>query len=220
MDTPTLESRLALLRNAAAERLPHLMALNKRLYEELISTMPEQARAVGDPIPDVGMTVAQTGRATRVSWMLDGGSAVLVFYRGHWDPYSNVQAQTLGEMQDAIRSYGAQVIMIGPETQANASKMADKWSLDFPVIYDTDGKIMDAFGLTYEIPNYMREDYAHIGFPDLNPGTAWRLPVCATYIVDRLSVIRLRHLDVDYTRRMEPADVVTALRKLKRSLAA
>jgi hypothetical protein len=35
-----------------------------------------------------------------------------------------------------------------------------------------------------------------------------------------MSVIRLRHLDVDYTRRMEPADVVTALRKLKRSLAA
>jgi hypothetical protein len=79
---------------------------------------------------------------------------------------------------------------------------------------------MDAFGLAYEIPNYMRADYAHIGFPDLNPGTGWRLPVCATYIVDRNTVIRLRHLDVDYTRRMEPADIVAALRKLKRSLAA
>ena len=220
MDNPALESRLALLRNAAAERLPHLMALNRRLYEELITSMPEQTRAVGDHAPDLNMTVAQTGRTTRVSWMLDGGSAVLVFYRGHWDPYSNVQAQTLSEMEREIRSYGAQVLMIGPETQANAAKMADKWSLDFPVVCDTDGKVMDAFGLTYEIPNYMREDYAHIGFPDLNPATGWRIPVCATYIGDRLSVIRLRHLDVDYTRRMEPADVVTALRKLKRSLAA
>ena len=51
MDNPTLESRLALLRDATAERLPHLMALNKRLFEELMTTMPEQARAVGDPIP-------------------------------------------------------------------------------------------------------------------------------------------------------------------------
>jgi peroxiredoxin len=196
------------------------MSLNKRLFDELVSTIPKQAYGIGDLAPNLDMTVAQTGHTTRVSGMLDGGSAVIVFYRGHWDPYSNVQAQTLSEMQDAIRSYGAQVLMVGPETQANAARMADKWSLDFPVICDTDGKIMDAFGLTYVIPNYMREDYAHVGFPDLNPGTGWRLPVCATYIVDRNTVIRLRHLDVDYTRRMEPADIVTALRKLRRSLAA
>jgi peroxiredoxin len=220
MDTPTLESRLALLRDASAQRLAHLMALNKRLFADLMATIPEQARAVGDPVPDIDLVVAQTGRPTRISWILEGGSAVIVFYRGHWDPYSNVQAQTLQEYHDAIRSLGAQVLMIGPETRANAAKMADKWSLEFPVICDTEGRAMDAFGLAYEIPNYMREDYAHIGFPDLNPGTGWRLPVCATYIVDRMSVIRLRHLDVDYTRRMEPADVVTALRKLKRSLAA
>jgi peroxiredoxin len=220
MDNPTLESRLALLRTAATERLPHLMTMNKRLFAELITTVPEEARAVGDPVPDVDMTVAQTGRTNKMSWLLEGGAAVIVFYRGHWDPYSNVQAQTLGEAQREIRAFDAQIIMIGPETQANAAKMADKWGLDFPVICDSDGKIMDAFALAYEVPNYMRDDYRHIGFPDLNPGTGWRLPVCATYIVDRMGVIRLRHLDVDYTRRMEPNDIITALRKLKRSLAA
>lgn len=220
MHNPTLESRLALLRTAATERLPYLMTLNKRLFEELMLTVPQRARAVGDPVPEVEMTVSQTGRRHRLSWLLEGGSAVIVFYRGHWDPYSNVQAQTLAECQGDIRALDAQVIMVGPETQTNAARMADKWSLDFPVVCDTDGRIMDAFGLTYEIPNYMRQDYGYLGFPDLNPGTGWRLPVCATYIADRLGVIRLRHLDVDYTRRMEPADVVTALRKLKRSLAA
>lgn len=220
MNNPTLESRLALLRNATAERLPHLMALNKRLFAELMETIPQRARAVGDPVPDLDLTVAQTGRPTRISWLVEGGSAVVVFYRGHWDPYSNVQAQTLAEHERELRSYGAQIVMIGPETQTSAAKMADKWSLGFPVVCDTDGKAMEAFGLDYEIPNYMRQDYRYVGFPDLNPGTGWRLPVCATYIVDRLSVIRLRHLDVDYTRRMEPAALATALRKLKRSLAA
>ena len=220
MDNPTLESRLALLRTAATERLPHLMTLNKRLFEELITAVPAEARAVGDPVPEVDLTVAQTGRTNKMSWLLEGGAAVIVFYRGHWDPYSNVQAQTLAEAQREIRALDAQIIMIGPETQANAAKMAQKWGLDFPVVCDSNGKIMDAFGLAYEVPNYMRDDYRHIGFPDLNPGTAWRIPVCATYIVDRMGVIRLRHLDVDYTRRMEPNDIITALRKLKRSLAA
>ncbi len=220
MDSPTLESRLALLRTAANERLPHLMGLNRRLFDELMAIVPERARAVGDPVPDLEMVISQTGRNTRMTWLLEGAAAVIVFYRGHWDPYSNVQAQALARVELEIRSFGCQIMMIGPETQANGAKMAAKWSLDFPVIGDSDGKMMDAFGLTYEIPNYMRADYRHVGFPDLNPGTGWSLPVCATYICDRLGAIRLRHLDVDYTRRMEPDDIITALRKLKRSLAA
>jgi peroxiredoxin len=220
MDNPTLEHRLALLRSASSERLPHLMGLDRRLFEELLATAPGCARAVGDPVPDLEMTIAQTGRSTRMTWLLEGEASVIVFYRGHWDPYSNVQAQSLAEAESEMRSHGAQVIMIGPETQENGAKMAAKWAIDFPLICDTEGKVMDAFGLTYEIPDYMRDDYRQIGFPDLNPGTCWKLPVCATYIVDRLGVIRLRHLDVDYTRRMEPAEIITALRKLKRSRAA
>jgi peroxiredoxin len=39
--------------------------------------------------------------------------------------------------------------------------------------------------------------------------------VPATFLVDGKGVIRLAHVDVDYTRRLDPDDVITTLRQLK-----
>jgi len=40
------------------------------------------------------------------------------------------------------------------------------------------------------------------------------LPVPATFLIDGNGTIRLAHVDVDYTRRLDPDDVIAALKKL------
>jgi peroxiredoxin len=109
---------------------------------------------------------------------------------------------------------------VGPETRQNAAKMRAKWDAPFPLLYDADGSAMDAFGVGFEMPDYLREDYSRLGLPGHNPGTGWRLPIPATFLVDQLGVIRARHVDPDFTRRAEPADIVAALRRLKPRIAA
>ena len=136
------------------------------------------------------------------------------FYRGHWCPFSNVQLKGLQAAHDTIRSLGAEVVFVGPETQANAMKMSDKWETAIPVLYDSEGRAMDAWNLSYEIPDYLRNDYVSLGFPEMNPETAWRLPIPATFVIDRMGVIRARHVEPDYTRRMEPSDIIAALKKI------
>jgi len=42
------------------------------------------------------------------------------------------------------------------------------------------------------------------------------LPIPATYVVDTDGTVVLSHVDPDYTNRLEPDDVVAALRHLKR----
>ena len=41
-----------------------------------------------------------------------------------------------------------------------------------------------------------------------------RLPVPTTFVLDREGVVRARHVDADYRIRMEPVDVLDALRAL------
>jgi peroxiredoxin len=200
-----LESRLAVLRDAGAERLPQLAALHERLFAGLTEAVVPVARAIGDPAPEIELPSAGNDRPVRLSWMLDSGPVILSFYRGHWCPYSNVELSALQQTHAQIRDFGAEVVYVGPETPRNAAKMRQKWDAPFPVLYDAEGCAMDAYGVAFELPDYLREDYALLGFPDLNPGTGWRLPIPATFLIDQLGVIRARHLDPDFSRRAEPA---------------
>jgi peroxiredoxin len=219
MDNATLESRLAALRDATAERLPQLAKQNERLFAELGEALLPTARVAGDRAPDFDLTVG-SGEVLRLSWLLDVQPAVICFYRGHWDPYSNVHLDAMQQEAPQIRSLGAEVLFVGPETPQNAAKMSEKWGGTIPVLSDADGRVMDAYGISFEVPDYLREDYGRLGFPDLNPATAWRLPVTATYIVDRLGVIRGAHVDPDYTRRLEIGQILATLQRIRPRVAA
>jgi len=82
------------------------------------------------------------------------------------------------------------------------------------VLSDIDGSVMDAYGLSFDLPERLREMYRGLGFPDRNPATGWRLPVPATFVIDTSGVIQSRHCLSDYRYRMEPRDIVAAVSDL------
>ena len=213
----TLESRLATLREAASRELPRLADLNERLFRELAVAIVPGVVDVGDRAPEIELPSAVTGRPARLSWLLDDGPAVVVFHRGRWCPYSNVHLHGLREAYDEIRALGAEVLFVGPDTVADARRMTEQWGSRVPVLADVQGKAMEDYGVAYTIPDFLRPGFEPLGFPMANPDTGWRLPIPATFIVDRLGVIRARHVNPDYTRRMEPAEIVVKLRNVVRS---
>jgi peroxiredoxin len=107
------------------------------------------------------------------------------------------------------------VFFIGPETKDNAMKMMDKTRATIPLLYDLDGSVMKAYGVAFEIPDYQKRGYeVTAGIPDANPDTGYQLPIPATYVVDTGGIIRAAYVNPDYTRRMEPSDIVAALKEL------
>ncbi len=107
---------------------------------------------------------------------------------------------------------GAKAFFIGPETRDNALKFTDKQHATIPVLYDLDGSVMEAYKVAFTVPDYFKPGYQMMyGFPDTNPSTGWRLPVPATFVVDQQGVIRGRYVNADYTRRMEPSDILSIL---------
>ena len=47
-----------------------------------------------------------------------------------------------------------------------------------------------------------------------NGDERYKVPVPATYVIDSNGIIRAAHVDKDYTRRMEPAVIVEAVKAL------
>ena len=104
---------------------------------------------------------------------------------------------------------------MGPETEEDARKLLGKNETDIPVLTDSEGTAMEAYRIDFELPERLKQGYTRLGFPDRNPATGWRLPVPATFVIDRDGVIRSRHCLADYRYRMEPRDIVAAVEALR-----
>ncbi len=74
--------------------------------------------------------------------------------------------------------------------EADARTLLGKHETDVPILADRDGAAMDAYGISFDLPEMLRPMYAErMGFPGRNPATGWRLPVPATFVVDTMGVI-------------------------------
>ena len=94
--------------------------------------------------------------------------------------------------------------------------MHRRLNLKFDILSDRRNLLASQFGLTFVLPEELREVYKQFGI-DLarfNGDNSWTLPMPARFIIDRDSKIRSAAADPDYTIRPEPDDTVRALREL------
>jgi peroxiredoxin len=176
----------------------------------------ESAIAVGDIAPDFSLPGA-TGAAVSLRDRLSEGPVVLSFYRGGWCPFCNLELQALQALLPEIRALGANLIGISPETPDNSMTSAEKHQLEFDVLSDIGNKTARDYGLIFTVYEEMRPLYIKWGLdvPASNGDDSWELPVPATYVIDSNGVARAAHVDKDYTKRMEPEQILAALRNIK-----
>jgi peroxiredoxin len=106
--------------------------------------------------------------------------------------------------------------VISPELPERTADMAAKQKLTFPILWDRNSEVAEAFGLAFTLPDDLRAVYLGFG-NDLavrNGDPSWRLPVPARFVIDSSGIVRLVQADPDYTRRPEPETTVDALRKV------
>lgn len=198
---------------------PEKLAIMDQATRELIASgIKASALKAGDRVEDFVLNDAG-GRPVRLQALLGRGPAVISFYRGGWCPYCNIELRGLQRVLEQIIALGASLIAVSPERPDNSLSTIEKNNLSFPVLSDIGNVIARRFGIVYRLPDELVElvKASDLDLAEWNgePG-AVELPMPATFIVDREGVIRLAFVDEDYTKRLDPDEVLTALRGLQR----
>lgn len=197
----------------------------KRVPAAVLETMAEATRQLeglgivdrslktGDRIPDFTLP-NHNGEQRSISDLLAKSVVVLNFYRGGWCPYCNMELHALQQALPDIRASGADLVAISPELPDKALDTQARHTLEFEVLSDVGNKVSESFGLTFELPQQLRPIYTKLGIDiaEFNGDYSFILPVPATYVVDSDGIIRHHFVNVDYTRRMEPDDLLQVLR--------
>jgi peroxiredoxin len=202
----------AMASQAPAELLDAFAAAARRLGAvDFASRAPQ----VGDLAPDFALP-DQNGEQVYLSALLCRGPVVLIFYRGEWCPYCNLQLRTFQARLEEIASRGAQLVAVSPQTPDHSLSMAGKNGLAFPVLSDVGAHVIDRYGLRYEIDAATRELLETVGndVSAHNGAGGWVLTATATFVIAGNAEVRYARAAGDWTDRAEPSEVLAVLDEL------
>ena len=166
------------------------------------SNIPKGLKA-GDKAP--GFTgYDQTGKTVELKKLLEQGPVVIFFYRGKW---SQECSRFLNNYQDSVNiitGLGATLVAITPESIENVEQTVKFHNLTFRVIYDCQERMMKDYGLMYNVTEAYIDKIKStlsIDIAENNGRDLAHLPVTATYIINRESIITAVYFNPDFNKR-------------------
>ncbi|PJA08722.1 MAG: alkyl hydroperoxide reductase [Flavobacteriales bacterium CG_4_10_14_0_2_um_filter_32_8] len=147
---------------------------------------------------------------------LEKGPVVLIFIRGQWCPICNRHMNTIQDSLKYIQDKGAQVVVISPEKPEFIEKTIEKSKAEFIVLYDEGQKISDYFDVTFNPDGKTKAIYNTVlgaKLKESHTDDSERLPIPATFIIDKNKKIIWRQFDPDYKNRSTVKDIIINLPK-------
>jgi peroxiredoxin len=181
---------------------------------DLIATgIADKAVKAGNAAPDFNLP-DHLGNNVALQNLLSHGPVILVFYRGSWCPYCNLELRAYQRELPRIQKLGASLLAVSPMLPDESLSMSEKNDLAYPVLSDQGNKVAAAFGLVFEVDARIQAMYVErLGndLPKLNGDESFTLPLPATYVIGTDGTVIYAHVDADYRLRADPADVLKIL---------
>ncbi len=216
----SLTEQLETMSAEAVKRIPEeARAVMMKAAQELDAQgIGDNALSVGDQFPDVSLLDPE-GAAISLSSLWAKGPVLINFYRGGWCPYCNLELKAYQYELETVRSLGAELVAISPETPDRAEATAAKNEISYPVLTDPQNSLAEALGIVFTLPPELEKLYEMFGnnLPEAHGEAGWRLPIPATYVVGRDGVIAFASVARDYRTRAEPAEAIVALENLSKA---
>ena len=117
-------------------------------------------------------------------------------------------------MLTELEKYGATMVALSPQTADATRKTVEDNKVTFPVLCDQGNKVAREFGLAFTLPMTFQQMYRNFGInlAASNGDSSNELPISATYVIGTDGIIGEAFIDVDHSKRMEPAAAIEAVK--------
>lgn len=204
-----------------SERLGFIASRVRELsteFAEAVDSFVDQLEtaAAGSAAPNVGDAMPGFllpdggGQLVSMDKLLEEAPLAIAFHRGHWCPYCRLNAVGLAEIQDDIKP--VQIVAISAETAKYTRQIKEEAKARFPFLTDFGNGYALSLNLAVWVPDFMSSliDGAGWDIPKYQGHDGWVLPIPSAFIVGQDGLIKARHVDPDYRRRMELGDIIAA----------
>jgi peroxiredoxin len=193
---------------------PHEKFLNSNM---LYPSRPEDTSPIkaGAKVPSIILN-NELGVPVNVNISLREKPAVLIFYRGGWCPYCNLQMSSLRAVEEEFYNLGFNIFGISPDRPEKLSESRDKHNFRYVLLSDSSMRVCSAFGLAYKVPDdevIMLRDKFNSDIEGNSGEKHHLLPVPAVYLVDNKGIFGFQYSNPDFTVRMDSQELLLIARK-------
>jgi peroxiredoxin len=171
----------------------------------------ENAPRPGEPMPPFVLP-DESGRLVALPSVIERGPVAVMFSRGHWCPYCQLNVRAVIKAYDRIKALGAGVVAIVPETQEYAAKFKTEAGAPFPVLTDLDNGYALSLNLATWLGAEIERLLSYLDMASFHGNDGWVLPIPATFVIGRDGKVKARFVDPDFRRRMAIEDLLAALK--------
>jgi peroxiredoxin len=196
-----------------------LQAQTSAVSEHQTTAIPSSAEAVtplkvGKKIPAVNLNTPE-GDSFNLNAFVKEQPVVLIFYRGGWCPYGNVQLQELMEADPQLRAMGYRILAVSPDTPEKLAESMEEHEMPYTLLSDRNMEAAKAFGVAYQIAESTAKKHQASGI-ELASGSDEEqhlLPVPSVFIIDQEGSIRYAYYNPDYKTRLKVEDLLQEAKK-------
>ncbi len=188
-----------------------LLTASLTIQAAAVATGPEQVKPLlnGQTVPAGLMLKDSAGKPQSLNALLAEQNTVLVFYRGGWCPYCNLQLAGLRDITPALQKLGYRVVAISPqapEAAAKSEQSTQDAALNYQLYSDDSLQAMQAFGVAYYMDGKTEQTYKNSYGIKLTYDASGQavLPVPAVFILDRSGTVQFSYSHINYKTRLQP----------------
>lgn len=167
-------------------------------------TALSNALNVGDSAPNISLPDARN-HMVELKDLLKKGPVILSWYRGGWCPYCSISLHFYDKYAEAFEAKGVQFVAITPESVDKINETKNRLGLKLNVFQDKNNAVAEKFNIAYTVhPDVMQYYNQSFNMAEYNGNSSNKLPLAATYLIDKNGIIRYAFIDADYRNRAEP----------------
>ena len=166
---------------------------------------------IGETLPNANFQNVE-GETVQLKAILEEKPTILVFYRGGWCPYCNVQLSGLVEIEEDIIELGYQIVAISPDDYKNLQSTIENNSTKYKLLSDPNGKFIKEIGIAFKTSSSLKE---YITGKGQKGETSPVMPAPTVMIVDKKGVIKFEYINPNYKERISGEMLLSVLKTIK-----
>ena len=165
---------------------------------------------VGETLPEATL-LDKNGKSINLNAEIAKKKTVLVFYRGGWCPYCNMQLSSLAATEKEILELGYQIIAVSPDDYQNLKPSVEKNKTSYKLYSDSDGNFIKNIGIGFT-PNEKTTNYIS---KKTTGKTTSVLPVPTVLVLNTKGEILFEYISPNYKQRISPELLLAVLENVK-----